>query len=70
MARLIKTIKKERVAAVITELQYSDKTAGPWPGKPGRQFFRLESVATGPPVADTYERAMKANLEAMKRIFR
>ena len=70
MARLIRIIKKEGVTAIITEPQYSDKTARTLSRETGTAILLLESVATGLPAADTYERAMKANLEAMKRIFR
>ena len=70
MARLIRMIKKEGVAAIITEPQYSDKTARTLARETGTAILLLESVATGPPAADTYERAMKTNLEAMKKIFR
>ncbi|RPH85798.1 MAG: zinc ABC transporter substrate-binding protein [Desulfobacteraceae bacterium] len=70
MARLIGMIKKEGVAAIITEPQYSDKTARTLARETGAAILSLEPVATGQPAADTYERAMKANLEAMKRTFR
>ena len=70
MARLIRLIKKERVAAIITEPQYSDKAARTLARETGTAILLLESVATGQPAAGTYERAMKANLEAMKKIFR
>jgi ABC-type Zn uptake system ZnuABC Zn-binding protein ZnuA len=70
MARLIRLIKKEGVAAIITEPQYSDKTARTLARETGTAMLPLETVATGPPAADTYERAMKANLKAMKKIFR
>jgi zinc transport system substrate-binding protein len=69
MARLIGMIKKQGVAAIITEPQYSDKTARTLARETGAAILPLESLATGRPAADTYERAMKANLEAMKRIF-
>lgn len=70
MARLIRLIRKERLAAIITEPQYSDKAARTLARETGAAILPLESVATGRPAADTYERAMKANLEAMKKIFR
>lgn len=69
MARWIKTIRKEGVAVLITEPQYSDKTARALARETGAALLSLESVATGKPAADTYERAMKTNLEAMKKIF-
>ena len=69
MARLIRLIRKERLAAIITEPQYSDKAARTLARETGAAVLPLESVATGPPAPDTYERAMKANLEAMKKIF-
>jgi zinc transport system substrate-binding protein len=70
MARLITIIRKEGVAAIITEPQYTDKTARTLARETGAAILLLESVASGLPAADTYERAMKANLEAMKRVFR
>jgi zinc transport system substrate-binding protein len=70
MARLIRIMRKEGVAAIITEPQYTDKTARTLARETGAAILLLESVASGQPAADTYERAMKANLEAMKRIFR
>ena len=70
MARLIRMIKREGVAAIITEPQYPDKTAQTLARETGTAILPLEPVATGQPAAETYERAMKANLEAMKKIFR
>jgi ABC-type Zn uptake system ZnuABC Zn-binding protein ZnuA len=70
MARLIRMIKKEGVAAIIIEPQYSAKTARTLSRETGAAIQPLDPVATGQPSADTYERAMKANLEAMKSIFR
>ena len=70
MARLIRLIKKDRVTAIITEPQYSDKTARTLARETGTPILLLDPVATGQPAADTYERVMRANLEAMKRIFR
>jgi zinc transport system substrate-binding protein len=70
MARLIKMIKREGVTAIITEPQYTDKTARTLARETGTAILPLEPVATGQPAAETYERAMKANLEAMKKIFR
>jgi zinc transport system substrate-binding protein len=69
MARLIQTIRKEGVRIIITEPQYSDKTARTLARETGAALLSLESVAAGKPAADTYERAMKANLESMKKIF-
>jgi zinc transport system substrate-binding protein len=69
MARLIKTIRKEGVGVIITEPQYSDKTARSLARETGAALLPLESVAAGKPAADTYERGMRANLEAMKKIF-
>ena len=70
MARLIRMIKKEGVTAIITEPQYSDKTARTLARETGATILPLEPVVSGRPAADTYERAMKANLEAMKKVFR
>ena len=69
MARLIKTIKKDKVAAIITEPQYSDKAARTLARETGAVILPLESVASGVPAAETYERAMKANLEAIRKAF-
>jgi zinc transport system substrate-binding protein len=69
MARLIRIIRKEKVAAIITEPQYSDKAARTLARETGAVILVLESVATGVPAAETYERAMKANLEAIQRSF-
>jgi zinc transport system substrate-binding protein len=70
MARLIRMIKKEGVAAIITEPQYPDKTARALARETGAVILPLETVVTGQPAPEAYERAMKANLEAMKKIFR
>jgi ABC-type Zn uptake system ZnuABC Zn-binding protein ZnuA len=70
MARLIRMIKKEGVTVIITEPQYSDKTARTLARETGATILPLEPVVSGRPAADTYERAMKANLEAMKKGFR
>jgi zinc transport system substrate-binding protein len=69
IVRLIQTIRKEGVRVIITEPQYSDKTARTLARETGAALLPLESVAAGKPAADTYERAMKANLEAMKKNF-
>jgi zinc transport system substrate-binding protein len=70
MARLIKIIRKEGGAVIITEPQYSDKTARTLARETGASLLPLESVAAGKPAADTYERAMKTNLEAMDKVLK
>lgn len=67
MIHLIKTLKEQKAAAIFSEPQYSDKVVRLLSKESGVPFFELDPVATGKPAADTYEKAMKKNLEILKR---
>ncbi len=63
MVRLIKILREQRVAAIFSEPQYSDKVVKVLSRESGVPFFELDPVATGKPAADTYEKSMRKNLE-------
>lgn len=67
MANLIKKLKEQQVAAIFSEPQYSDKVVKALSRESGIPFFELDPVATGKPAADTYEIAMRKNLEVLRR---
>ena len=67
MVRLIKILREQRVAAIFSEPQYSDKIVKVLSRESGIPFFELDPVATGKPAADTYEKSMKKNLEVLKK---
>jgi zinc transport system substrate-binding protein len=67
MVRLIGMLRERRVAAIFSEPQYSDKVVKVLSRESGVPFFELDPVATGKPVADTYEKAMRKNLEILHR---
>jgi ABC-type Zn uptake system ZnuABC Zn-binding protein ZnuA len=67
MARLIKILKDQKVAAIFSEPQYSDKVVKALSRESGVPFFELDPVATGKPAADTYEKAMRKNFEILRR---
>jgi ABC-type Zn uptake system ZnuABC Zn-binding protein ZnuA len=70
MAGLIKKLKEQHVAAIFSEPQYSDKVVKTLSRESGIPFFELDPVATGKPAADTYEKAMRKNLEVLRRAIR
>lgn len=66
MIRLIDMLKSQKVAAIFSEPQYSDKIARTLSHESGVPLFELDPAATGKPAADTYEKAMKKNLEVIR----
>jgi zinc transport system substrate-binding protein len=66
LARLVRLIRVQHVAALFSEPQYSDKVVRTLSRESGIPFFELDPVATGKPSADTYEKAMQKNLEALR----
>lgn len=70
MAYLIKKLKDYRLAAIFSEPQYSDKVVKVLSRESGVPFFELDPVATGKPAVDTYEKAMRKNLEVLRRAIR
>jgi zinc transport system substrate-binding protein len=67
MVRLINILRERQVAAIISEPQYSDKVVKVLSRESGVPFFELDPVATGKPAADTYEKAMRRNLEILHK---
>jgi zinc transport system substrate-binding protein len=67
MAHLIKSLKEQQAAAIFSEPQYSDKIVKTLSKASGVPFFELDPVATGKPAADTYEKAMRKNLEVLRK---
>lgn len=70
LARLVEKIKGRQAAAIFSEPQYSDKVAQTLSRESGVPVFELDPVATGKPASDTYEKAMKQNLEIFRRAFK
>jgi len=66
MIRLIYRLKTQKAAAIFSEPQYSDKIARTLSRESGVPLFELDPVATGKPAADTYEKAMRKNLEILR----
>jgi zinc transport system substrate-binding protein len=67
MIRLIDLLKTQKPAAIFSEPQYSDKIARTISRESGVPLFVFDPVVTGKPAADTYEKAMKKNLEVLRR---
>jgi zinc transport system substrate-binding protein len=65
MVRLIRLLKRQQVAAIFSEPQYSDKVVKTLSRASGVPFFELDPVATGKPTADSYEKGMRKNLEIL-----
>jgi zinc transport system substrate-binding protein len=65
MVRLIRILKRQQVAAIFSEPQYSDKVVKTLSRASGVPFFELDPVATGKPAADSYEKGMRKNLEIL-----
>ena len=65
-----KTIKAKSAGAIFTEPQYSDKVAKMIGTEAGVPVAKLDPVVSGPDEVglDYYEKAMRANLETMKRL--
>ncbi len=70
MMNLVKVIRQHRAAAMFTEPQYPTKIAAVLAREAGIEMIDLDPVASGPENAplDYYERTMRANLNALKRI--
>lgn len=67
MIRLIYMLKSQKAVAIFSEPQYSDKIARTLSRESGVPLFELDPVATGKPAADTYEKAMRKNLEILRK---
>jgi zinc transport system substrate-binding protein len=67
MIRLIDMLKTQKPVAIFSEPQYSDKIARILSRESGVPLFEFDPVVTGKPAADTYEKAMKKNLEVIRR---
>lgn len=70
MARLIGLIRKQKVKAILSEPQYSDKTARTLARETGVPVWSLDTVATGKAEPGTYEAAMKKNMETLRQALR
>lgn len=70
MARLVRVIRDQQVAAIFSEPQYSEKMARTLSRETGVGVWSLDTVATGKPAPETYERAMKKNLDILRRALR
>jgi zinc transport system substrate-binding protein len=67
MVRLIQMARKEKVAVIFSEPPYSDKLVRSIAQESGVPWVPFDPVATGKPAAETYERAMKKNIEILRR---
>jgi zinc transport system substrate-binding protein len=65
MIRLIRIAKNEKVAAIFSEPPYSDKVVRTLAREAGVPYYPFDPVAAGRPAADTYEKAMKKNIEIL-----
>jgi zinc transport system substrate-binding protein len=66
MARLVKVIRTRNVAAIFSEPQVSDRIARALCRETGLPCYELDPVATGKPLAETYEKAMQKNLDVLR----
>jgi len=69
MIKLVKIIKKEKVGAILTEPQYPDKIEKTLSRETGVPVIQIDPTASGPLDAplDYYEKAMRKNLETLKK---
>ncbi len=67
MARLVRLIREQKVAAIFSEPQYSDRVARTLSAETGVRVFSLDTAATGKPSPDLYEQAMHKNRETLCR---
>jgi zinc transport system substrate-binding protein len=67
MVRLVKVIRDQKIVAIFSEPQSSDKVARTLSLETGVPLFPFDIVATGQPTADTYEKAMRRNLDVLRR---
>ncbi|MBI5584020.1 MAG: zinc ABC transporter substrate-binding protein [Deltaproteobacteria bacterium] len=70
MARLVRLIREKKVTAIFSEPQYSDQVARTLAAETGIKIFSLDTAATGKPGPETYEQAMRRNLETLCRALR
>jgi zinc transport system substrate-binding protein len=69
MARLVRLIREQKVAAIFSEPQYSDQVARTLSAETGVKVFSLDTAVTGKPGPDLYEEAMRKNRETLCRAF-
>lgn len=67
LAKLAKKIKELKVTAIFSEPQYPDKVAEILSKESGVPVFKLDPCHTGEGKPDTYEKAMRQNLEVLKK---
>lgn len=67
MVRLVKVIQDQKIAAIFSEPQSSDKIARALSLETAVPLFSVDTVATGKPAADTYEKAMIGNLAVLRK---
>jgi ABC-type Zn uptake system ZnuABC Zn-binding protein ZnuA len=70
LARLVSLIRSKQPAALFSEPQYSDKVVRTLSRETGIPFFELDPVAAGRAAGDTYEKAMKKNLDILRKALR
>jgi len=66
MVHLVKMIRSQKVAAIFSEPQVSDRIAKALSRETGVPCYALDPVATGKPLAETYETAMKQNISVLR----
>ena len=67
LARLVNRVKIRRPAAIFSEPQYSDRMARTLSRETGVPVYRLDPVATGQPMAQTYEKAQMRNISVLRQ---
>lgn len=67
MANIIKKLKASPVKVIFAEPQYSPKSAQMIAKESGAKVFSLDPIVTGEYSKDAYLKAMKSNLETLKK---
>ncbi|MDQ1318440.1 MAG: Zinc transporter substrate-binding protein [Candidatus Poribacteria bacterium] len=67
MANIVKKVKESGVSAIFSEPQYSEKVANVLAKEAGVSVYQLDPCHTGDAKPDAYERAMRKNLDVLKK---
>lgn len=67
MANIVKKVKESGVPAIFSEPQYSEKVANVLAKEAGVSVYQLDPCHTGDAKPDAYERAMRKNLDVLKK---
>jgi zinc transport system substrate-binding protein len=67
MVNIVKKVKESGVSAIFSEPQYSEKVANVLAKEAGVSVYQLDPCHTGDAKPDAYERAMRKNLDILKK---